>query len=92
MASGRRGRLRTAPALENPVDFMYTLWEMAYAMWEQATVAHQMMDQLGRQPGAGHDGNPIGPEVDLEYLKFAEFQKANPRSFRWAFNLDNAEE
>ena len=50
------------------------------------------MDQLGRQPGAGHGRNPIGSEVDLEYLKFSEFRKANPHSFRGAFNLDEAKE
>ena len=29
-------------------------------MKEQATVAHQMMDQMGRQLGEGHMGNPNG--------------------------------
>ena len=35
---------------------------------------------------------PNGHEVDLEYLTFGEFQKANPPSFRGAFNPDKAEE
>ena len=52
--------------------------EMAYAMREQAATAHQMMDQLGKQPEVGHGGNPNGLGVDLEYLKFAEFRNANP--------------
>ena len=52
--------------------------EMAHAMREQAAIAHQMMDQLGKQPEVGHGGNPNGLRVDLEYLKFAEFRNANP--------------
>ena len=31
-------------------------------------------------------------EVELEYLKFAKFQKANPPSFKGAFDPDRAEE
>ena len=30
--------------------------------------------------------------MDLEYFKFAEFKKANPPSFRGAFNPDKAKE
>ena len=60
-------------------------------MLEQAAVAHQMMDQLGRRPEAGHEGNPNSPGMDLEYLKFAEFRKANPPSFRGAFDPDKAD-
>ena len=30
--------------------------------------------------------------MDLEYLKFAEFRKANPSSFLGTFNLDHANE
>ena len=92
MASKGHGRPQTAPTLEDLADFMDTLLEMAYAMREQATVAHQMMDQLGRQLEASHGGNLNGPGVDLEYLKFAKFRKANPPSFRGAFVLDKAEE
>ena len=29
--------------------------------------------------------------MDLEYLKFAEFRKANPPSFRWAFDPEKAD-
>ena len=65
---------------------------MAYAMWEQATTIHQMMDQLGWRPETGHEGNPNGLGMDLEYLYFAEFRKANPPSFRGTFDPDKAEE
>ena len=40
MASGRRGRPRIAPALEDSVDFMDAMREMAHAMREQAAAAH----------------------------------------------------
>ena len=50
------------------------------------------MVQLRRQPKASHEGNPNGPGVDLEYLKFAEFRKVNPTSFRGAIDLDKAKE
>ena len=46
----------------------------------------------GEKPGASHGRNLNGPKVDLEYLKFAEFQKVNPPSFRGAFDIDKAEE
>ena len=61
-------------------------------MREQAVIAHQLMDQLGRQLEVGQGGNPNGLEVDLEYLKFAEFQKANPSIFNGAFDLGKDEE
>ena len=51
-----------------------------------------MMDKLGRQHGANHGGNPNGQGVDLEYLKFAEFRKANPHDFRGVLRLDKAKE
>ena len=92
MASGRRGRPRTEPAQEETTEFMNTMREMAYAMREQAAAATQMMGQLGRQPEVGPRGNPNGLGVDLEYLKFAEFRKANPPSFRGAFDPDKADE
>ena len=63
MASRRHGRPRREPALDDPTDFMGTLREMAYTMREQVATAHQMMDQLGRQPEAGQGGNPKGLEV-----------------------------
>ena len=50
------------------------------------------MKQMGRQPGESEGGNPNGEKVDLEYLKFAEFRKANPPSFRGAFHPEKAEE
>ena len=92
MASGRRGRPRTTPEQEDQTDFMDTMREMAHAMREQAAAATQMMGQMGRQPEVGHGGNQNGPVVDLEYLKFAEFKKANPPSFRGAFDPDKADE
>ena len=92
MASRGRGRPRTIPTPEDPADFMDTLREMAYAIREQAAVAHQMMDQLGRQLRASHGGNPNGPGLDLEYLKFAKFQKAKLASFRGAFHPNKANE
>ena len=61
-------------------------------MREQAATAHQMMDQLGRQPEGGRRGNPNGPKVDLEYLKFAEFRKVNLLGFKGTFNPHKAEE
>ena len=87
MSSKGHGRPQTAPTPEDLADFMDTLWEMAYAMREQAAAAHQMMDQLGRQLGAGHGGNPNGLGVDLEYLKFAKFQKVNPPVLKELFIL-----
>ena len=92
MAFGRHGRLQAGPAPEDPTDFIGTLWEMTYTMREQVVTTHQMMDQLGRQPKNGHGGNHNGLEVDLEYLKFVEFRKANPPSFKGAFNPDKAKE
>ena len=92
MASRGRGRPQAVPTPEGPSEFMDTLREMAYAMREQAAAAHQMMDQLGRQPGAGHGANQNGLGVDLEYLKFTEFRKANPPSFRGAFHPDKVNE
>ena len=56
---------------------------------EQAAVANQIMKQLERQ---GEGGNPDEAEVDFEYLKFAEFRKANPPSFRGTFDPYKAEE
>ena len=40
----------------------------------------------------GHGRNPNGPGVDLEYLKFAEFRKENPPSFRGTFDPNKAKE
>ena len=73
MVSGRHGRPQTKRTLEDPIDFMGTLQETAYVIREQVVVARQMMNQLGRQLEGVHEGNPNGPEIDLEYLKFVEF-------------------
>ena len=50
------------------------------------------MDQLGGQLEEGQKGNLNGLEVDLEYLKFVEFWKPNPPTFRGAFDPDKAKE
>ena len=71
---------------------MGTLAEMAYAMREEATTTHLMMEQMGRQPKEGHRGNPNRAEVDLKYLQFEEFRKANPPSFQGTFNPEKAED
>ena len=92
MASGRNGRPRAKPALEDATDFMGMLREVAYEIREQVAVAHQMIDQLGRQLEGGQGGNPNGSEVDLDHLKFAEFRKMNSPGFRGAFNPDKVEE
>ena len=39
-----------------------------------------------------HGGNPNEHEVDLEYLRFAKFQKANSPNFRGGFDPDKDEE
>ena len=91
MASSSR-RVQEELAPKDLTEFICVLQEMAYAMKEQAAVAHQMMEEVGWQPKEGHGGNPNRAKVDLEYLKFAEFRKANPPSFRGAFSLDEAEE
>ena len=51
-----------------------------------------MMDQLGRRPEAEHLGNLNGHKVDLQYLMFAELWKANPPSFKGAFDPNKAKE
>ena len=61
-------------------------------MREQAVAAHQMMDQLGRRPEAGHGENPYDLVANLDYLKFVEFRKANPPSFRGAYDPNKANE
>ena len=38
------------------------------------------------------EGHNDGAEIDLEYLKFAKFRKANPPSFRGAYNPDRPDE
>ena len=79
-------------AQEESIEFMDTIREMAYAIREHVVAAHQMMDQLGRQLEVSHGGNPNGPGLDLEYLKFAEFRNTNLPNFRGAFDPDKADE
>ena len=50
-----------------------------------------MMEQLEQQGEEGRGGDPNGVKVDLEYLKFAEFRKANPPSFHGTFDPTKAE-
>ena len=73
-------------------EIAYAMREQATAAHEQAATVHEMMDQLGRRPESSHGGNPNGLGVDLEYLKFAEFRKVSPPSFRGAFDPDKADE
>ena len=90
--------MRAAPTREDLANFMDTMHEMAYAMREQAAATHQMMDQLDKWLEAGHGGNlhglgnPHGLGADLDYLKFAEFRKANLPNFRGVFDPDKANE
>ena len=92
MIFGRHGRPQREPAHEDLEDIMGTYRAMAFAMREQAAATNRMMERLDRQREEGHGGNLDGVEVDLEYLKFPKFRKANPPSFRRTFNLDKAEE
>ena len=90
MASGRRGRPRNEP--EGAEEVMGTLREMAATMREQAAAAHRMMERMEQRDEENPEGHNGGAEVDLEYLKFAEFRKANPPSFRGTYNPDRADE
>ena len=60
-------------------------------MREQSTAAHHMMEQMERRSKENLDGHNGGVEIDLEYLKFAEFWKVNMPSFRGTYNLDQAD-
>ena len=51
-----------------------------------------MMERIEQRDKENLEGHNGGVEVDLEYLKFAEFQKANPPSFRGAYNPDRTDE
>ena len=90
MASGRRGRPRNEP--EGPEEVMGMLREMAAAMREQAAAAHRMMERMEQRDEENPEGHNGGAEVDVEYVKSAEFQKANPPSFRGTYNPDRANE
>ena len=46
MAFDKHDRLQAEHAPEGPTKFIGTLWEMTYAMREQATTTHQMMKQI----------------------------------------------
>ena len=80
MASGRHGRPHNK--LESPKEVMVTLHEMAAAMREQATATHRMMEQMERRSKENLEGHNGEAEVNLEYLKFAEFKKENRPSFK----------
>ena len=90
MALGRCGRPRNKP--EGPEEVLGTLPKMATAMREQAAAAHHMMEWIEQRDEENPEGHNGGAEVDLEYLKFAEFRKANPLSFRGTYKLDRADE
>ena len=68
---------------------MGTFQVMAFTMGEQAATTNWMTKWLERK---GEGGNLDGVEVNFEYLKFAEFRKANPPSFQETFILDKGEE
>ena len=61
-------------------------------MREQATAAHNMMEQMGQRDEENPEGHNGGAEVDLGYLKFAEFRKTNPLSFRGPYYIDQGDE
>ena len=73
-------------------EVMGTLCEMVAAMKEKATAAHHMMERMEQRDEKNSEGHNGGVEVDLEYLKVAEFRKANPSNFKGAYNLDRADE
>ena len=90
MVSKRRGRPHNDP--EGPEEVMGMLREMAAAMREQATTTDRMMERMKQKNEKNSEGYNGGAEVDLEYLKFAVFRKANPPSFRGAYNCDRVDE
>ena len=57
-------------------------------MQAQATAAEHMMDQLNWRFEESVGGNG----ANAEYQKFSEFRKANPPSFKGAFNPDEVDE
>ena len=59
---------------------------MATTMREQAIATHSTMEQMERTLEKNLEDHNNGVEVDLEYLMFAEFRKANPPSFRGTYN------
>ena len=90
MASRRRGRPHNEP--KGPKEVIGMLREMAATIREQAAAAHRMMERMEQRDEENLEGHNGGAEVDLKYLKFAEFRKANMLSFRGMYNLDRADE
>ena len=90
MAYGRHGRSRREPTHEVPEDIMGMFRVMTFVMREQVVAAYRMMERLDRQ---GEGGNLDRAKVDLEYLKFLEFRKANPlmrhRQVYWVVQVIN---
>lgn len=48
---------------------------MVAAMKEQVVAANRMIEQIKRRYEENLEGHSSRAEVDLEYLKFAKFQK-----------------
>ena len=90
MALGRHGRPRNKP--EGPKEVMGMLCEMVATMREQTVAAYHMMERMEQRKEENSEGHNGGAEVDLEFLKSAEFRKVNPLSFRRAYNPDRADE
>ena len=90
MASRRHSRPRNEP--EGPKEVVGTLREMAATMRELVVAAHRMMERMEQRDEENPKGHNEGAKVDLEYLKFVEFRKANPPSFRGTYNPDRADE
>ena len=61
-------------------------------MREQATTTICMMGHMERGLEDNMEGHDRGAEVNLEYLKFTEFQNVNPQSFQGTFNPNRANE
>ena len=51
-----------------------------------------MMEQMEHRSKENLEGHKGGAKIDLEYLKFFEFEKANLLSFRGAYNPNWADE
>ena len=90
MALGRHSRPHNKP--EDPDEVMGTLHEMAATMKEQAIATHQMMERMEQRDEENPEEHNEEAEVDLEYLMFAEYRKANSLSFRGAYNPHRANE
>ena len=54
---------------------------MVNHMREQAATTNHMMEHIERRLEENMGGHGGGAKVDLEYLRFPEFRKANPSSF-----------